>query len=53
MDAKKKTVLQPDSAIAKAMGGDSHKHDREVGKMMELAGTKAARKKVVEENFTR
>jgi hypothetical protein len=46
VDAKKKTILTADAPEAAAMHGANHM-DRDVGKLMEVAGTKAARRNTV------
>lgn len=46
MDAKKKTLLASDAPEAVAMHGSNHM-DEDVGKLMEVAGTKAARRNTV------
>jgi hypothetical protein len=46
VDSKKKTLLNDDAPEAKAMQGVNHM-DQDVGKLMEVAGTKAARRKTV------
>jgi hypothetical protein len=46
VDAKKKTILAEDAPAALAMHGANHM-DQDVSKMMEVAGTKAARRNTV------
>jgi hypothetical protein len=46
VDAKKKTLLAADAPTAVAMHGANHM-DQDVSKMMEVAGTKAARRQTV------
>jgi hypothetical protein len=46
VDAKKKAILAEDAPTAMAMHGANHM-DQDVSKMMEVAGTKAARKNTV------
>lgn len=46
VDAKKRPLLQNDAPEVVAMHGEHHM-DHDVGKLMEVAGTKAARRNTV------